>query len=505
MLNPETTGESLAELQIEEMAGIAEVKKRSIRGIFSLLFRTGILQIVAISATFLLTVFLDPAVYGVFGIVAAVVDILVYFADIGLAAALIQKKNLSPEDLSTTFLAQQFLSALLLLIGFSAANLISGVYALSPAGIWLFKALLISFFLSCLKTIPSIKLERKLEFGKLIIPQILENVVFYGTAVFFAWRGFGISAFTMAVLFRSIIGLIAIYIISPWKPALHFNKESFKSLVSFGAPFQINSLLGLVKDRLLVVYYGAVLPAASVGYLQWAERWSLFPLRIVVDNVNKVTFPAYSRLQGSKQYLITAIEKSIFFTALIIFPILVGMVILAPSFIAIIPKYQKWQPALLALTFFAVNGMWSSVSTTVTNTFAAIGKIKINFKLMVMWTTLTWIFTPLLIAKVGYNGVAIASALVATSSIVPMIIIKKLLPVHLAKNILPQLASSLIMGSAIWYLLQLFTINGLPAGRQGLRLAIYVTLGAILYLALIFLFTGKKLIIEIKSISKSLK
>lgn len=497
MLNPETTGETPAEFQIEETADIAEIKRRSIRGIFSLLLRTGILQMVAIVATFLLTIFLDPAVYGVFGIVAAVVDILVYFSDIGLAAALIQKKNITREDLSTTFIAQQILSVLLLLIGFLAVNLVSGVYTLSPAGIWLFKALLISFFLSSLKTIPSIRLERKLEFGKLIIPQILENVVFYVTAVFLAWKGFGISAFTIAIIFRSVVGLIAIYLISPWKPSLHFNKESFKSLVSFGAPFQINSLLGLVKDRLLVVYYGAILPAANVGYLQWAERWSLFPLRIVVDNVNKVTFPAYSRLQDSKQHLVTAIEKSIFFTALIIFPILIGMIILAPSFIAIIPKYQKWQPALLALTFFAINGLWSSISTTITNTFAAIGKIKINFKLMIMWTTLTWIFTPLLISKTGYNGVAIASALVATSSIVPMIIIKKLLPIHLAKNILPQLVSSLLMGFCIYWL-----ITYLPFTSASWRIPLTILIGVILYFALIFLFTGKKLIQEFRAIKQ---
>ncbi|KKS41094.1 MAG: Polysaccharide biosynthesis protein [candidate division CPR1 bacterium GW2011_GWA2_42_17] len=183
----------------------------------------------------------------------------------------------------------------------------------------------------------------------------------------------------MAVLARSILGLIAIYIISPWKPTLSFNKQSFKSLVSFGVPFQLNSILGLVKDRLLVAYYGIVLPATQVGYLQWAERWSLFPLRIVVDNVNKVTFPAYSRLQGKKSELTKAIEKSLFFTALIIFPTLVAMNVLAPALIQIIPKYQKWQPALLALMLFSINGMWSSISTTLTNSFRRLGPRRHNF------------------------------------------------------------------------------------------------------------------------------
>lgn len=482
-------------MDFTEESTVTQIKHRSVKGIITLLFRTGLIQVIAVAATFLLTIFLDPAHFGIFGITAAAVDILVYFSDIGLAAALIQKKRLDKDDLSTTFTVQQLLSLLLVSAGFLLTGFVGRLYSLSGPGVWLFRALLISFFLSTLKTIPSIRLERRLEFGKLVIPQIIENLAFYIAAVILAWRGFGITSFTLAILARSILGLIAIYWISPWKPSLSFNKLSFKTLVRFGVPFQLNSILALAKDRLLVAYYGIVLPAAQVGYLQWAERWSLFPHRMVVDNINKVTFPAYSRLQEKTAELTKAVEKSLFFTALIIFPVLIGMNVLAPGLIQIIPKYQKWQPALLALAFFSVNGLWSSISTTLTNAFAAMGKIKINLKLMIMWTTLTWIFTPLLILKLGYNGVAAASALVAATSIIPMIIIKRLIPVKLLPNLLPQLVSSLAMGFSLWYLTQRFMI-------YDLRFMIYVPLGAILYFACLFLQTGKKLINEVKSIKQ---
>lgn len=478
-----------------DAADVNQIKHRSVKGIIALFLRTGLLQVIAIVATFLLTIFLDPAHFGIFGITAAAVDILVYFSDIGLAGALIQKKKLDPDDLSTTFTIQQLLTLLLVAAGFLLTGVVGRLYSLSNAGIWLFRALLISFFLSTLKTIPSIRLERRLEFGKLVIPQIIENLVFYLAAVILAWRGFGITSFTLAVLARSVLGLAAIYIVSPWKPALSFNKQSFKTLVSFGVPFQLNSILALVKDRLLVAYYGIVLPASQVGYLQWAERWSLFPHRIVVDNINKVTFPAYSRLQGKRYELTKAIEKSLFFTALIIFPILIGMNVLAPGLIQIIPKYQKWQPALLALALFSINGMWSSISTTLTNSFAAIGKIKINLKLMGLWTTLTWILTPLLIWKFGYSGVAAASAIVATTSIIPMIIIKRLLPVKLLSNLLPQLISSIAMGLILWKI-------GYSFSLQPLAFSLLLPAGAILYFTCLFLLTGKKLMGELRSIKQ---
>lgn len=485
-------------LEEPELLDVHDVKRRSVHGVMTLLVRTGFLQVIAIVATFLLTVFLDPAHYGVFAVTAAAADILVYFSDIGFAGALIQKKKLEKNDLTTTFTVQQLLGLTLVGIGFLATSLVQRIYGLSTEGIWLFRALLVSFFLSTLKTIPSIRLERRLEFGKLIIPQIIENLAFYGAAVFFAWNGYGVTSFTVAVLVRGILGLIAIYAIEPWRPSIGINKNALKSLASFGLPFQLNSVLALVKDRFLVMYYGAVLPAAHVGYLQWAERWSLFPHRMVVDNISKVTFPAYSRLQSKKEDLARAIEKSLFFTSLVIFPALIGLVVLAPVLVQVIPRYTKWEPALLALTLFSVNAMWSSISTTLTNTFAALGKISINVKLMVLWTTLTWILTPLFLMRYGYNGVALASALVAFSSIVPILIVKRFLPVRLASNILPALVSSLLMGFGLRLLLgQLAVSSSL--------LAVSVILGGILYGTAMFLLTGKKLISELLLIKKFFK
>src|SRR3989338_10046886 len=476
------------------MNKIFQVKQKTVKGLVALIVRTGLLQVIAVVATFILTVFLDPAQFGVFAIVAAAVDILVYFSDIGLAGALIQKQEVNDEDLATTFTIQQILSLVLLGIGFIAGSLVANIYSLSGAGIWLFRALLVSVFLSGLKTIPSVLLERKLDFIKVATVQIIETIIFYGLAVILAWKGFGVSSFTAAVLVRSLAGLIMIYILSPWKPKIGINKISFKKLVSFGMPFQLNSLLGLVKDRLLVAYYGVVLSPANVGYLQWAERWSLFPLRMVVDNVSKVTFPAYSRLQTERDHLVKAIEKSIFFTGLFIFPILMGLIALAPTAMEVIPKYNKWQPALLALGLFSINAMWSSISTTITNAFAAMGKIKINLKLMLMWTTLTWILTPLLMFRYGYNGVAAASAIVASSSIIPMIILKKMLPVSLFSNIWPQLISALFMGIFLKWL-----VSSLVIGHWILVIPL-IAAGAILYFALIFALIGKKLVKELRAV-----
>ena len=111
-----------------------------------------------------------------------------------------------------------------------------------------------------------------------------------------------------------------------------------------------------------------------------------------------------------------------------------------------------------------------------------------------MWKILTWILSPLLIWKFGYNGIAAASAIVATTSIIPMIIIKRLLPVRLASNILPSLFSSALMGLGLYFL----SFFLLPSSFFLLA----IPAGAILYFALIFALTGKKLVNEFRSIKQ---
>ncbi|MEK7064014.1 MAG: oligosaccharide flippase family protein, partial [Patescibacteria group bacterium] len=94
---PETQG------PLEAALDVAEIKRRSVKGVAALISRTFVVQLISFLATFALTVFLDPGTYGVFFLVSAVVNFLAYFSDIGLAAALVQKKEkLSDDDLATT-------------------------------------------------------------------------------------------------------------------------------------------------------------------------------------------------------------------------------------------------------------------------------------------------------------------------------------------------------------------------------------------------------------------
>lgn len=477
---------------------LAQIKKRSVGGVLALTSRTFLIQVISFAATFGLTVFLSPEVYGTFFLVSAVVNFLTYFSDIGLAAALIQKrKKVSRRDLTTTFTIQQALVLLLVITLFAATPVIKSYYELTSAGVYLLWSLAISLILSSLKTIPSVLLERKLHFDKLVIPQVLENLVFNLTAVYLAWQGWGVNSFTVAVLARGVVGLIAIYIVSPWKPGLSFSRKSFKKLLQFGLPYQANTFLAVLKDDGMTIFLGKIIGQQGLGFIGWASKWAFMPLRFFMDNVTKVAFPAYSRVQDDRETLKRGIEKTLFYLSFVTFPLFVGMGILAVPFAHLIPRYEKWLPAMVPLYFYLFNAAWASISTPLTNALNAIGKIKITFKLMVMWVLLTWALMPFLGTRYGYNGVALAAAIISLSSIVVLFVVRRLVKVNYFKALYPATTASIVMGLVLFALRSYLTTFW--------RLPLFIVLGGFTYLTIIYLIEGKKLFREIKTLLLTLK
>ncbi len=470
-----------------EETDIQSIKKRSLIGIIALTSRTFLLQLVAFGSTFLLTIFLSPSVFGVFYVVSAIISFLSYFSDVGLAAALIQKKEkLTDEDLVTTFTIQQALVFPVSLIAFLSSTYIAAFYSLDQSGVALFQALVFSFFISSLKTIPSVLLERELQFNKLVIPQIAETIGFYAVAVIMAWKGYGLTSFTWAVMTRAVVGFVLMYIISPWKIRFGISKPVAQKLLKFGIPFQMNSLLALVKDDLMTVFLGKILTFEQIGYIGWAKKWAEVPIRLIMDSVIRVTFPAFSRLQHSKEHLGNAIEKTIFGLSVAMLPISVGLLYFVEPAVRLIPKYGKWEPALLSFYIFVISALIAGFSTPLTNALNAVGKIKLTMFLMIFWTAGTWILTLIFIPLFGFNGFAITLLVLSLAIVVVIRMAKEIAHFSFLSQVKWPFVAAFVQ--IAWYQLA----RG-SAPYNTTQLASVAIFGVILYGAIVWYFEKKRI------------
>lgn len=468
------------------------INRKIISGFFTLTFRRAALfGVMWLNNNLHLARILPPEVIGIFNIATSVLMFFTYFSDIGLGAALIQKKEIKRQDLVTTFTVQQLLALLIAAVVFFLAPWFANIYQLDNSGMWLIRALGFGFFLTSFKVLPSVVLERDLKFGPLVIVEILETIIYLGVLDYLILNNFGVSAYTYSILARGITGVIAIYIFAPWKIGLGISKESARELIKFGAPFQLNSLLALMKDRLIDLVVAGIIGKLGVGYVTWARNIAYVPLE-VMNIMGRITFPAFSRLQHDNLALKKTLEKSLFFTSLFMYPLSFGIIAIAPSIIAYIVR-SNWSPALPLIYLFSISAFWAALSTPMTNFLNAIGKINTTLKLMIMWTIIEWAVTPFFAIKYGFLGVGIASLIISFTSIAPIIIVKKIINFDLFRNIYKQFLCGLIMFAAVFYMAQNYIFNWQS-------LIIVVLIGGLIYSALTLIFLKAEFLLNLKEL-----
>lgn len=424
---------------------LEEIKEKTKKNIIFLSFRNIGIQAISAIGFFILTILLGTGDVGLFAIVSESVSILGYFSDIGLASALIQQKTeVIKKELQTTFLIQQILVFISLVIVAVIYPKISLAKHYGSKEMWIVISLCFSFLAASLKTIPSVLLERKLNFKLISTIDIIENIAFYLIAVIFAFFGFGVYSYAIATFCRSIFGLVIMYKFSPWPFGFSFSSDAAKRLFKYGIPFQFNSFIAMAKDRFSNLFVAGIVGRDSFGILSWAQKGPRIPLSFM-DAIMRVTFPTFARLQEHPDLLKKSLERSIYFIAFFIFPAIAGISLLAPDIINFIPKYTKWAPAILPLYLYAINAAIAAVTTPITNAFNAVGKITLTTKLMIMWTVLTWALYPFFSLKFGFIGTAVATLIVGLSSFIVWFLSDKVFSVNIFKVILNPLIATLIM------------------------------------------------------------
>lgn len=481
---------------MEDELNVGNLKKKAFKGVFTLTFRRLILKVIDTAGVVFLARMLSQDAFGIFGIISFVVfTFLSFFSDIGFGAALIQKKGkLTSDDIQTTFTIQQILVTFLLIVSWIAAPYISRFYNLDVSASWLVRVMSLSLFFTSFKTIPSIMLERELKFEKLIIPEIIETIVYNSLAVFLAFKGYGVWSLVIAILLRTLTGAIALNLLQPWKIKWKLNKESARELLHFGVPYQLNSMLALIKDNvtptLIAYWYGT----AAVAFVNLAQNIASRPMEII-NIVSRVSFPAYSRIQHDKPRLKRWIEKSVKFMSLGYFPAIAGLIVIAPQILTLLyaDKSAKWLPALPTLLFFLAGAFPIIVTTTYTNALYALGKPKVVLALMGLYTTLTWGIGAPLIWKYGFVGIAIAGVII-TYSTLPIVVreLNKVVKVNTFDNLKKPLFASIIMAAVVYVVNKAIT-------DSLLTLAITILIGMAVYGALMYMLDGQYIKTEVKS------
>ncbi len=471
----------------------AELKKKSLTGIGSLLGRQFLVYGIMFVGNIILARILLPQTFGIYAIVTFIVQFFSTFSDVGIGAALIQKKEeLNNEELSTLFWLQQMLAFAVVVAAYITAPLAMQIYpSLPPITVWLIRGMAITFLFSSFKTVPAILMERALDFQRIAVVDIAETIVFQAAAIAFAVAGFDVWSFIIAALLRGVLGAVLIYKMSPWRPSLQYRLSSVRELIRFGLPYQGNTILSFIKDAVTPLFVGAYAGASAVGYVNWARNLAFAPL-VMSQSFGRVAFPAFSRLQHERILLKETIERSIRMMTFVMFPITTIMFALAPDIIRIVFT-EKWMPGIFAFYFYCTSPFIIGIMLPLYSGIMSIGKSTILLKMAILLLFLEWgLGVPFVIAF-GFNGIAFSQPIIAC---IFLFVYKKILyaegvHVEVTKNVLHQCMAAIVVGIMI----KVFAIS-IPVNLLGLVAA---TLTGCVFFLMLMHFLKKAIVLEFRT------
>ncbi|AKQ69021.1 Polysaccharide biosynthesis protein [Myxococcus hansupus] len=334
-------------------ATAVEVKARALKGMFVLALRTVASQGLRVVSALFLSRLLFPSDYGLFGIVSYAASLGVFLGDLGLSAALVRQAHEPTRDETfTIFWCHQALTAVVVATVCLLAPALTRGYALGDAAVPMVWALALGLFLSSLRVIPLMALERQLAFSVIARAELIENVAQVITTISLAALGFGAWALALGGLVRGAVGLACIAWASPWRPQGHFRVEVLKRLLGFGLAFQLPPLVAAMVAGWVPLVVGHLLGKEAVGLVNWAWALASTPMMLSVV-LNRVAFPAYCRLQddpaGFAEYLRTSLRR-LSAVLLIAIPFAVlAMPVAVPFFFG-----TRWLSAVVLVQWFSM-------------------------------------------------------------------------------------------------------------------------------------------------------
>ena len=244
-----------------------------------------------------LALLLRPEDIGVVGIANAWLAIIGAFAEAGLGAALIQRRELAEEHVHTAFVLNILTGIALTIVG-ALMSWPAAVFFRNSEVAAVMPVLSLGFVIRSVGLTQAALLQRDLDFRALAIRDTVANLVGGSAGVALALLGAGVWSYVGMSLIVALTGVVLIWHSTNFRPSIgKFSRAHALQLWSYGwkvLGFALVKAVSQNTDRLIL---GHMLGTSAVGVYALAYRVVLFPVTSLATAISTYFFPHVSRIQ----------------------------------------------------------------------------------------------------------------------------------------------------------------------------------------------------------------
>ncbi|MFG0764786.1 lipopolysaccharide biosynthesis protein [Aeromonas media] len=339
-------------------------------------------QGIQLAITLYLARLLGPTAFGLVGMLAVFIAIANVFVDSGFTSALIRKTDRTESDLVTAFYYNIAMAGLCYLALYVSAPFVADFYQEAELQT-LLRVLGLTVLINSFTLIPRVKLNVAMDFKTQAKISVLSVLISGPIAVILAINGYGVWALVTQTLLNASCATLLFNLFSPWLPRGFITKNSFSYLFSYGSKLLLSGLLDVTYNNLYQIIIGKKFSPAVVGQFSQANQLASVPTTTLTGIIQRVTFPLFSQLQDDPDRMANAYRQTLKLSALVIFPLIVGLGLIAKPLLTSLLG-EQWQDAAALLTVLCLGYMLYPIHAVNLNLLQVTGRSDLFLKLEVM-------------------------------------------------------------------------------------------------------------------------
>ena len=316
------------------------LKQKTAKGLFWGGLSSSVQQLLGLLFGVVLGRLLDPADYGMIGMLAIFPAIASALQESGFVAALANREKVSDKDYNAVFWFSISFSAVLYILLYSSAPLIAKFYD-TPELTSLARFSFLSFFIASFGIAPRALLFRNLKVKENTIISLSSLFLSGIVGIILAANGFAYWGLAIQTMTFVVIGTALNWYFAHWKPSFRIDFSPIREMFGFSSKMLITQVFIIINQNLFSVLLGKFYTKQEVGDFSQANNWNNKGHALITGMINGVTQPVLASVANDPQRQAAVFHKMLRFTAFISFPAMFGLSLISREFI-LIAITDKW-------------------------------------------------------------------------------------------------------------------------------------------------------------------
>lgn len=343
-----------------------------IRGIFWTAVQKYSGLIVQLIVTAILARLLPPEDFGVMAVATVLIAFFTLFTDMGIGPAIIQKQDLTQDDITSIFSFTIWGGILLAVLFFAAAYPIGAFYK-EDSLVHICRLLSVNLLFAAWNIVPNALINKNKRFKFIAERTLLLQSICGIISVIAAYNGLGLYALLVSPLLTSIGVFVLNYRQYPLRFRRRIHTDALKKIFSYSSFQFLFNFINYLSRNLDKLIIGRFFSMNELGYYEKSYRLMMLPLQYVTNVITPVMHPILTTLQNDYKSLTEKYHKIIKLIATISFPMGVFLCFSAEDIIYIVYG-DRWEKAIPVFQILALSLPLQMMLSTTGAIYQAAGK-----------------------------------------------------------------------------------------------------------------------------------